>query len=144
MHLGGHSVNFLAAQSECVQQVSANAARVLREECEDLPVEEGQQGLVARRPYSVPRSVKGIRHSRAQHVVQVDLSRQAKYLQEEEVIEEQDAVGEQRPPHVPQRLRLVHASFPEKVQRHQVHHGMLDVVDLLLKRQQSSIYYREH
>lgn len=75
MHLCGHSVNFLAAQSECVQQVSADAARVLREECEDLPMEEGQQGLVACRPHSVPRPVKGIRHSRAQHVVQVDLGR---------------------------------------------------------------------
>lgn len=75
MHLRGHSVNFLAAQSECVQQVSANGARVLREECEDLPVHEGQQGLVARRPHPVPRPVEGIGHGRAQHVVQVDLGR---------------------------------------------------------------------
>lgn len=28
-----------------------------------------------------------------------------------------------------------HTSFPEKVKRHQVHHGVLDVVDLLFKRQ---------
>lgn len=75
MHLRGHSVDFLAAQSECVQHGSADGARVLREECEDLPVNEGQQGLVARRPHPVPRPVKGIGHGRAQHVVQVDLSR---------------------------------------------------------------------
>ncbi|KAG7223359.1 hypothetical protein INR49_015715 [Caranx melampygus] len=37
-------------RSECVQQVSTHRARVLREECEDLPVDEGQQGLVACRP----------------------------------------------------------------------------------------------
>lgn len=36
-------------------------------------------------------------------------SHQAKELQEDEVIEEQRAVGKQRPPHVPQRFRLVHA-----------------------------------
>lgn len=75
MRRRGHSVDFLAAQSECVQQVSADGARVLREECEDLPVHEGQQGLVARRPHPVPRPVKGVGHGRAQHVVQVDLSR---------------------------------------------------------------------
>lgn len=75
MHLCGHSVNFLAAQSECVQQVSAGGAAVLREECEELPVDERQQGLVARRPNPVPRAVKWIGHSRAEHVIQVDLSR---------------------------------------------------------------------
>lgn len=75
MHLRGHSVNFLAAQSECVQQVSAGGAAVLREECEELPVDERQQGLVARRPNPVPRAVKWIGHSRAEHVIQVDLSR---------------------------------------------------------------------
>lgn len=47
---------------------------MLREECEDLPVKEGQQGLVARRPHPVPRPVKGVGHGWAQHVVQVDLS----------------------------------------------------------------------
>lgn len=35
---------------------------------------EGQQGLVARRPHTVPRPVKGVGHGWAQHVVQVDLS----------------------------------------------------------------------
>lgn len=70
----GRSVNFLAAQSERVQQASADRASVLGEECEDLPVKEGQQGLVARRPHAVPRPVKGVGHGRAQHVVQVDLS----------------------------------------------------------------------
>lgn len=66
-------VDFLAAQSECVQQVSADGARVLREEREDLPVKECQQGLVAGRPHPVPRPVEGVGHGRAQHVVQVDL-----------------------------------------------------------------------
>lgn len=144
MHLSGHSVDFLAAHSKCVQHVSASRAAVLREDREDLPVDEGQQGLVARRPNPVPRSVEWIGDGRAQHVVQVDLSHQAKELQEEEVIEEQDAGGEQCPPHVPQRLGLVHASFPEKVERHQVQHGVLDVVDLLLKRQQPGVDYGEH
>lgn len=37
------------------------------------------------------------------------MSYQAEELQEDEVIEEQDAVGEQRPPHVAQRFRLVDA-----------------------------------
>lgn len=74
MHLCRRSVNFLAAQSECVQQESADGACVLREECEDLPVKECQQGLVARRPHPVPRPVKGVGHGWAQHVVQVDLS----------------------------------------------------------------------
>lgn len=144
VRLCGHSVDFLAAQSEGVQQVSADRACVLREESEDLPVNEGQQGLVTCCPHPVPRPVKGIGHGRAQHVVQVDLSRQAQNLQEEEVVEEQDASGEQCPPHVSQRLRFVHTSFPEKVKRHQVQHGVLDVVDLLLKRQQSSVDYRKH
>ena len=71
----GHSVDFLAAQSERVQQGSAHGAHVLREECEGLPVNERQQGLVARRPHPVPRPVEGVGHGRAQHVVQVDLSR---------------------------------------------------------------------
>lgn len=74
MHPHGHSVNFLAAQSECVQQASADVACVLREEREDFSVHEGQQGLVARSPHPVPRPVKGVGHGRAQHVVQVDLS----------------------------------------------------------------------
>lgn len=47
---------------------------MLREECEGLPMNEGQQGLVARRPHTVPRPVKGVGHGWAQHVVQVDLS----------------------------------------------------------------------
>lgn len=34
---------------------------------------------------------------------------QAKELQEDEVIEEHDAVGQQRPPHVPHRFRLIGA-----------------------------------
>lgn len=34
---------------------------------------EGQQGLVARRQHAVPRPVKGIGHGWTQHVVQVDL-----------------------------------------------------------------------
>lgn len=67
------SVDFLAAQSECVQHVSAHGARVLREEREELPVKERQQRLVARRPHPVPRPIEGIGHGRAQHVVQVDL-----------------------------------------------------------------------
>lgn len=46
---------------------------MLREEREDLPVDEGQQGLVACRPHPVPRPVKRVGHGRAQHVVQVDL-----------------------------------------------------------------------
>lgn len=92
VHPHGHSVNFLAAQSECVQQASADVACVLREEREDFSVHEGQQGLVARSPHPVPRPVKGVGHGRAQHVVQVDLSCQAEDLQEEEVIEEQDAI----------------------------------------------------
>lgn len=74
VRLCGHSVNFLAAQSECVQQGSADGACVLRQECEDLPVNEGQQGLVARCPHPVPGPVKGIGHGWAQHVVQIDLS----------------------------------------------------------------------
>lgn len=47
---------------------------MLRQECKGLPVNEGEQGLVARRPHPVPRSVEGVGHRRAQHVVQVDLS----------------------------------------------------------------------
>lgn len=74
MHLRGRSVNFLAAQSECVQQVSAHGAGVLGEECEELPMNEGQQGLVACCPDPVPRPIEGVGHGRAQHVVQVDLS----------------------------------------------------------------------
>lgn len=35
------------------------------------------------------------------------MSYQAEELQEDEVIQEEDAVGKQRPPHVAQRLRLV-------------------------------------
>lgn len=35
-------------------------------------------------------------------------SYQTQTLQEGEVIEEEGAIGEERPPHVPQRLRLVH------------------------------------
>jgi len=75
VRLREHSVDFLAAQSERVQQGSASGARVLREECEDLSVDEGQQGLVARCPHPVPRPIKRIRHGRTQHVVQVDLCR---------------------------------------------------------------------
>lgn len=119
----GHSVNFLAAQSECVQQISASGAAVLREECEELPVDERQQGLVARRPNPVPRAVKWIGHSRAEHVIQVDLSRQAKELQEGEVIEEQDACREHSPPHISQRLRLVHTCKKKhfELKRQQTH-----------------------
>lgn len=46
---------------------------MLREERDGLPVEEGQQGLVARGPHPVPGAVEGVGHGRAQHVVQVDL-----------------------------------------------------------------------
>lgn len=67
------SVHLLAAQSECVLQESARPACVLREERDGLPVEEGQQGLVARGPHPVPGAVEGVGHGRAQHVVQVDL-----------------------------------------------------------------------
>lgn len=141
---GGCLVDLLAAQSERVQQVSAGGAAVLREERHQLPVEQRQQSLVARGPHPVPRPVEGIGHGRTQHVVQVDLRRQAKDLQEDEVVEEQDAVGEQRPPHVPQRLGPVRTSFPQQVKRHQVHHGVLDVVDLLLEGQQPGVYYGEH
>lgn len=35
------------------------------------------------------------------------MSYQAEELQEDEVIQEEDAIGKQRPPHVAQRLRLV-------------------------------------
>lgn len=35
------------------------------------------------------------------------LSHQAKKLQEDEMIEEHDAIGQQRPPHVPHRFRLI-------------------------------------
>jgi len=45
-------------------------------------------------------------------------SYQAEDLQEEEVVEEQDAGGEQRPPHVPQRLRLVHTCREKRFVRH--------------------------
>ena len=69
----GHSVDFLAAEPECVEQVSAGRAAVLGQECEELPVDEGQQGLVARGPHPVPRPVERVRHGRTQHVVQVDL-----------------------------------------------------------------------
>lgn len=88
---------------------------MLREEGQHLPVNQGQQGLVARGPDPVPGAVEGVGHGRAQHVVQVDLGRQAEELQEEEVVEEEEAGGEQSPPHVSQRLRLVHTSFPEQV-----------------------------
>lgn len=74
MHLCWRSVDFLAAQPQHVRQVSAHRARVLRQECKGLPVNEGEQGLVARCPHPVPRSVEGVGHRRAQHVVQVDLS----------------------------------------------------------------------
>lgn len=67
------SVDFLAPQSECVQHVSALGACLLWEECEELPVEEGQQGLVACCPHSVPRAVEGVGHSWTKHVVQIDL-----------------------------------------------------------------------
>lgn len=40
-------------------------------------------------------------------------SYQAKKLQEDEVINKQDAVGKQRPPHVTQRLGLVNACGEE-------------------------------
>lgn len=73
VRLCGQSVDFLAAQSECVQQVSAHGARLLREERQELPVKEREQRLVARRPHPVPRPIEGIGHGRAQHVVQVDL-----------------------------------------------------------------------
>lgn len=46
---------------------------MLREERDGLPVEEGQQGLVACGPHPVPGAVEGVGHRRAQHVVQVDL-----------------------------------------------------------------------
>lgn len=42
-------------------------------------------------------------------------SYQAKDLQEEEMVEEQDASGKQRPPHVSQRLRLVHTCKKKKL-----------------------------
>lgn len=45
---------------------------MLRQERDGLPVEEGQQGLVARRPHPIPGAVEGVGHGRAQHVVQVD------------------------------------------------------------------------
>lgn len=45
---------------------------MLRQERDGLPVEEGQQGLVARCPHPIPGAVEGVGHSRAQHVVQVD------------------------------------------------------------------------
>lgn len=73
MHLCWRSVDFLAAQPQHVRQISAHRAGVLRQECEGLPVNEGEQGLVARRPHPVPGSVEGVGHRRAQHVVQVDL-----------------------------------------------------------------------
>lgn len=41
-------------------------------------------------------------------------SYQAKDLQEEEVVEEEDAGGENGPPHVPERLRLVNTCKEEK------------------------------
>ena len=41
------------------------------------------------------------------------VSYQAQALQEQEVIEKQDASGEECPPHVPQRLWLVHACREE-------------------------------
>lgn len=73
MHLRWRSVDFLAAQPQHVRQASAHAACVLRQECEGLPVNEGEQGLVAHRPHPVPRPVEGVGHGRAQHVVEVDL-----------------------------------------------------------------------
>ena len=45
-------------------------------------------------------------------------SYQAKALQEDEVIEEEDAGGEQRPPHVPQRFRLVHSCREKQFLKH--------------------------
>lgn len=75
VHLCWRSVNFLAAQPQHVRQDFAHRACVLRQECKGLPVNEGEQGLVARRPHPVPRSVEGVGHRRTQHVVQVDLSR---------------------------------------------------------------------
>lgn len=69
----GPLVDFLAAQSERVQPVSADGAAVLGEEREELSMEEGQQSLVARGPHPVPGPVKRVGHGRTQHVVQVDL-----------------------------------------------------------------------
>lgn len=47
-------------------------------------------------------------------------SYQAKKLQEDEVIDKQDAVGEQRPPHVTQRLGLVNACGEETAEKQHV------------------------
>lgn len=67
------SVDFLATQPQHVRHASAHGACVLGQECEGLPVNEGEQGLVTRRPHPVPRSVEGVGDSRAQHVVKIDL-----------------------------------------------------------------------
>lgn len=67
------SVHLLAAQAQCVQQVAAGGAAVLRQKRQQLPVDQSQEGLVARGPHAVPRPVERVGHGRTQHVVQVDL-----------------------------------------------------------------------
>lgn len=101
MCIHSHSVDFLAAQSGSVQKVSAGGCNVVREQGQSLAVYQRQQSLVTCGPNTVPRSIEWVRHCWAQHVVQVDFGNQAKALQEEEVIEKQDAGGKDGPPHVP-------------------------------------------
>lgn len=59
------------------------------------------------------------------------------------MVEEEGARGQQRPPHVSERLWLIHTSFPEEVDWHKIQHGVLDIIDLLLKWKQSSVDYWE-
>lgn len=80
MHLCGHSVNLFLAQSGSIQHIPANGASVLGEKGKSFPVDECKEGLVGYSPNTVPRSIEWIRHSRAQHVVEVDLS----HLEEKE------------------------------------------------------------
>lgn len=70
----GQLIHLLAAQAERVQPGPAHGAAVLGDKCEELSVDEGQQGLVARGPHPVPGPVERVGHGRTQHVVQVDLS----------------------------------------------------------------------
>lgn len=53
--------------------MAAGGAAVLRQEREELPVDQSQEGLVARGPHAVPRPVERVGHGRTQHVVKVDL-----------------------------------------------------------------------
>lgn len=91
--ISSSSVKLFAAQSSGVQQVSEGGPCVIGQECQYLPMDQSQQGLMPCGPNPVPGPVERVGHRRAQHVVQVDFSYQSQGLQEDEVIEKQDARG---------------------------------------------------